>query len=100
MARVYRNIALPVRIFGLELADVTVVQVLFLVMFNLSDSIVINLAVLIGFAGSLRWAKKNKPRGYLVDLAMFILSPRHRHVSLADSLKAYPAAAVLKRGGA
>jgi hypothetical protein len=87
---------MPVTIFGLELADVVVVLVLFLVMFNLSDRIVINLVVLIGFAGGLRWAKKDKPRGYLVDLSAFVLSPRHRHVNLADSLKAYPAAASLK----
>ena len=93
MSRVYRNIAMPVKLFGLELADVLVVLILFLVVFNVSDRIIVNLVVLILFAGGLRWAKKDKPQGYLVDLAAFLLSPRHRHVSLADPLKTYPAAA-------
>ena len=91
MARVYRNIALPVILFGLELVVVGVVMVLFLVVFNLSDHIFINLLVLLLLAGGLRYAKKDRPQGYLVDLALFILSPRHRHVALSDSLKTYPA---------
>ena len=94
MARVYRNISMPVKLFGLELADVAVVLILFLVVFNVSDHIFLNLGVLALFAGGLRWAKKDKPEGYLVDLAAFVLSPRHRHVSLSDALKGYPAKGV------
>ena len=91
---------MPVKLFGLELTDVAVVLVLFLVVFNVSDHIFINLVVLVIFAGGLRYVKKDKPHGYLVDLAAFIFSPRHRHVSLADSLKPYPGATASKGGNA
>ena len=99
MARVYRNIALPVKIFGLELVDLAVVMMLFLVVFNVSDHLFINLVVLVLIAGGLRYAKKDKPQGYLVDLVAFVFTPRHRHVSLADSLRRYPAATASKGGG-
>lgn len=82
---------MPIKIFGLELADVAVVTVLFLVVFDVSDHIFINLVVLTLLAGALRWAKKDKPQGYLVNLTAFVLSPRYRHVSVNDPLKSYPA---------
>lgn len=87
---------MPVKLFGLELADVAVVMILFLVVFNVSDHIVINLGVLILFSGGLRYVKKDKPQGYLADFMAFVLSPRHRHVSLTDSLENYPAATTSK----
>ncbi len=90
---------MSVKLFGLELADVTVLLILFLVVFNVSDHIILNLGILILLAGGLRYAKKDKPQGYLVDLAAFVLSPRHRHVSLSDSLRTFPVQTSSKGGG-
>lgn len=91
---------MPVKLFGLELADVAIVAILFVIVFNVSDHIVINLVVLILLAGFLRYAKKGRPQGYLVDLAAFVLSSSRRHVSLSDTLRPYPVKTSSKEGGA
>ena len=82
MVRVYRNIAMPVLFFGLELMDLLVLAVLFLIVFNASDRLILNLLLLFGSYLALRYFKKGKPSGYTLHLARFIASDAKGHVLL------------------
>ena len=89
--RVYRNIATPIKFMGLELIDIGVLTICFLVVFNVSDHLFINVAILFGFGFVLRYFKKDKPAGFAMDLILFLISAPCRHVSLKDRLPIYPA---------
>jgi len=82
MARVYRNICVPLRILGLGLFDLMVLLLLFLIIFNVSDHLILNTVALIFCYGLVRFSSKGKPEGYLLHLLKFMLSPTERHVAL------------------
>jgi len=90
MARVYRNISIPIVIFGLELGDIVILLGLFFILFNISNSILLNGCILFFVYLVLRWAKRGKPPGYILQLIHFIISQERSHVSLNDSLPRVP----------
>ena len=90
MSRVYRNISRPLIVFGLELMDLLALAVCFIVVFNLSDHLVLNALALAAVYGGLRHFKRGRAAGYLAHLIRFLLSPSARGVSLNDDVIPYP----------
>jgi hypothetical protein len=82
MVKVYRNIELRILFFGLELIDLLVLAILFVVIFNASDHLIVNLLVMISAYCGLRLFKQDKPAGYTLHLARFLLSEQDGHVQL------------------
>lgn len=89
--KVYRNIFIPIKILGLELMDMAVLAVVFLILFNLIDHPLVDVVLLVSVYGVLRNIKRNKPSGYLLHVVKYILNPVEQGVGLNDSLPGYPA---------
>ena len=79
---VYRNISRPILIFGLEITDFFILGILFLVIFNVSNHILINAALMGSAMGVMRYFKKDKPSGYFLHLVQFIRRPKQWGVHL------------------
>jgi len=82
VAKVYRNIAVPILFFGLELTDCLVVFGVFLGVFFVSDRLVPNLVLVSGAFFAIRLLKRGKPSGYTLHLLKFLATPKDRHMEL------------------
>jgi hypothetical protein len=89
--RVYRNVNIPIKFLGLELLDVGILVAVFIVVFDVSDHIILNGVLMVVVFGAFRWMKRGRPPRYVTQLILFLLSPLSRQVSLNDRLKRYPA---------
>ena len=76
--------------FGLELMDLLALAVCFIVVFNVSDHLVLNALALAAIYGGMRHFKKDKPQGYLISLLRFLIRGGRSTVSLEDLARPYP----------
>lgn len=77
--RVYRSVNAVDRFFGLEFADVVALLLVFFLafMFNREGLFSNGLVLVCTYAG-LRALKRNKPDGYVKDLARYVLASRFK----------------------
>lgn len=83
--RVYRSVNNTDRFFGLELADGAVMLLVFFFAFMFNrESLFVNAGVLVLAYFGLRALKRNKPEGYVLDLARYVLASRFKGIGAFD----------------
>lgn len=83
--QVYRNVNLPDKYFGLELADGAVLLLVFFLAFSFNrEGLLGNGVVLLLAYFGIRALKRNKPEGYVLDLTRYVLASRFKAVCAFD----------------
>jgi len=83
--RVYRSVNNTDRFFGLELADGVLMLLVFFFAFMVNrEGLFSNAGVLALAYFGLRALKRNKPEGYVLDLARYVLARRFKGVGAFD----------------
>lgn len=83
--RVYRSVNAGDRVFGLELADGVVLLLVFFLAFSFNrEGLFSNALVLLAAYFGIRALKRNKPEGYVLDLARYVLASRFKAVTRFD----------------
>lgn len=83
--KVYRSVNAGDRVFGLELADGVVLLLVFFLAFSFNrEGLFSNAVVLIAAYFGVRALKRNKPEGYVLDLARHVLASRFKAVTRFD----------------
>lgn len=88
--KVYRNLLSPIYVLGLELPDLLGLVIIFLVLFNISDAVALNIVLLTFAYAAIRWFKKGKPPGFAIHLVKFVCKSEKFSVHLRDSLPVFP----------
>lgn len=77
--KVYRNLNIADKLFGLELADGAVMLLAFFVIFMFNrEGLVMNAVLLVALYFGLRALKRGKPDGYMLVLTRFVLMSRFK----------------------
>lgn len=77
--KVYRNLNIADKLFGLELADGAVMLLAFFVIFMVNrEGLFANAVLLVALYFGLRSLKRGKPDGYMLVLGRFILMSRFK----------------------
>lgn len=87
MVKVYRNIATPSRLFGLELTNLALYVCVAPLVFVISKYTVLNLLFVVGLYFFLKWWEKGKPEGYTVSFISYLFSPERWGVEHEARLK-------------
>ncbi len=83
--QVYRNVNLPDKYFGLELADGVLLLLVFFLAFSFNrEGLFANGVVLLLTYFGIRALKRNKPEGYVLDLTRYVLASRFKAVCAFD----------------
>ncbi len=77
--KVYRNLNIADKLFGLELADGAVMLIAFFVIFMVNrEGLFTNAVLLVALYFGLRSLKRGKPDGYMLVLGRFLLISRFK----------------------
>ena len=76
--KVYRNLNIADKLFGLELADGAIMLLAFFVIFMVNrEGLFTNAVLLVALYFGLRSLKRGKPDGYMLILVRFLLMSRY-----------------------
>jgi hypothetical protein len=77
--KVYRNLNIADKLFGLELADGAIMLLAFFVIFMVNrEGLFTNAVLLVALYFGLRALKRGKPDGYMLILVRFLLMSRYK----------------------
>lgn len=80
--KVYRNLNVADKLFGLELADGAIMLLVFFVIFMVNrEGLFTNALLLVALYFGLRALKRGKPDGYMLVLGRFVLMSRFKRRS-------------------